>query len=198
MIIPVLFSHQRASCVTAIICFNSVHLRISHPFFFSKMHLNNFAIALFTGLALAHPGEEHHHDRAVELSKREFKAAARRGLSACSEKLHKRDGMMDRAAMRRAATVAKYRKQLAARDTDTVLNTTHLSSSDYSLDTPDTTIFASNKTCVLSPEGETGPYWVKGEYIRNNLRDDQPGVPIVIEAQFVDVETCEPIKDLYW
>ncbi|KAH6654521.1 Intradiol ring-cleavage dioxygenase [Truncatella angustata] len=129
------------------------------------MQLNKLAFALLAGVTLAHPGEEHHHDRAVELSKREFKQAARRGLSACSEKLNKRDGMLDRAVMRRAATVVKYRKQLAARDTDT---------------------------------GETGPYWVKGEYIRNNLREDQPGVPIVIEAQFVDVETCQPIQGLYW
>lgn len=162
------------------------------------MQLKNLAVALFAGFTIAHPGEEHHHDRAVELSKREFKQAARRGLSACSEKLSKRNGVMDRAVMRRAATVAKYRKQLVARDTDTVLNTTHLSSSGYTTDTPDETIFATNNTCVLNPEGETGPYWVKGEYIRNNLREDQPGVPIVIEAQFVDVETCEPIKDLYW
>ncbi|KAH8673520.1 Intradiol ring-cleavage dioxygenase [Xylariales sp. PMI_506] len=155
--------------------------------------------AAVAGLALAHPGEEHHHyNRAVELSKREFKAAARRGLSACQEKLHKRDGVVDRAVMRRAATVEKYRRKLAARDTDTVLNTTHLSSSGYTLDTAETTIFATNNTCVLNPEGETGPYWVKGEYIRNNLREEQPGVPIVIEAQFVDVETCEPITDIYW
>ncbi|KAK9418065.1 putative Aromatic compound dioxygenase [Seiridium unicorne] len=73
--------------------------------------------------------------------------------------------------MRRAATVAKYRKPLYT-------------------DTPDTTIFASNDTCVLYPQGETGPYWVKGEYIRKSLREDQPGVPIVVEAQSVDVETC--------
>ncbi|KAK9779570.1 putative Intradiol ring-cleavage dioxygenase [Seiridium cardinale] len=30
------------------------------------------------------------------------------------------------------------------------------------------------------------------------VRENQPGAPIVIEAQFIDVETCEPIKDLYW
>lgn len=162
------------------------------------MHMK-LAVAILAGVTLAHPGEkQHHHNRAVELSKREFKAAARRGLSACQEQLTKRDGMIDRAAMRRAATVQKYRKQLAARDTDTVLNTTHLSSSGYTLDTPETTIFATNNTCILNPEGETGPYWVKGELIRSNLREDQPGVPIVIEAQFVNVETCEPIPDLYW
>lgn len=162
------------------------------------MQLNKLAVVLFAGLTLAHPGEDHQHDHAAELTKREFKAAARRGLSACSEKLIKRDGVQDRAVMRRAATVAKYRKQLAARDTDTVLNTTHLSSSVYATDTSDETIFATNNTCVLNPEGETGPYWVKGEYIRTNLREDQPGVPIVIEAQFLDIETCEPITDIYW
>ncbi|KIW03340.1 uncharacterized protein PV09_05550 [Verruconis gallopava] len=157
-----------------------------------------FATAFLATLSLAHPGEEHQHDHVIELSKREFKATARRSLSGCESKLYKRDGLIDRAAARRAATVAKYRKRLVARDTDDVLNTTHLSSSGYTLDTPETTIFATNNTCVLNPEGETGPYWIKGEYIRTNLREDQPGVPIVIEAQFVNVETCEPIPDLYW
>jgi hypothetical protein len=159
---------------------------------------SKLAVAALIGCALAHPGEHHEHNEVAELSKREFKAAARRGLAGCEAKLRKRDGMIDRAAVRRAATVAKYRQRLATRDTDDVLNTTHLSSSGYTLDTPETTVFATNNTCVLNPEGETGPYWVKGEYIRSNLREDQPGVPIVIEAQFVDVETCEPITELYW
>ncbi|KAF2469244.1 aromatic compound dioxygenase [Lindgomyces ingoldianus] len=163
--------------------------------FFSKITLASFAIS-----ALAHPGEHHEHNEAAELSKREFKTHARRGLAACAEKLQARGGVMERAAARRAATVAKHRQArgLAVRDTDSVLNTSHLSSEEYTPNTPANIIFASNKTCILNPEGEVGPYWVPGEYIRTNVRDNQPGVPIVLEGQFIDVETCETIPDLYW
>lgn len=162
-----------------------------------------FAAALCAATVLAHPGEEEHHvNRAVELSKREFKAAARRGLDSCASKLYARDGLVDRAAARRAEKAGLLRREaaLSKRDTDDVLATDHNATDTlgYTLDTPESTIFATNNTCVLNPEGETGPYWVKGEYIRSNLRENQTGVPIVIEAQFVDVETCEPLTELYW
>jgi len=85
-----------------------------------------------------------------------------------------------------------------ARDTDTILATSHLSSEDYSSSTSESVLFASNSTCILNPEGETGPYWVKGEHIRSNLTDGEPGVPVILDGQFVDVETCEPIVGLYW
>ncbi|KAJ3748020.1 Intradiol ring-cleavage dioxygenase [Lentinula detonsa] len=161
-----------------------------------------FQVALLglVNLAFAHPGEEeHHHDRAVDLSVREFKATAKRGLSACSEKLQRRD-FHTRAAERRAAKVDAYRRHndLVTRDTNATADTSHLSSTNYTSATPESTIFASNGTCILNPEGETGPYWVKGELIRSDVREDQSGVPITIEGQFVDVETCEPIVGLYW
>jgi protocatechuate 3,4-dioxygenase beta subunit len=41
-------------------------------------------------------------------------------------------------------------------------------------------------------------YWVKGELIRSDVREGQAGVEIVLDGQFVDVETCEPIVSLYW
>lgn len=98
--------------------------------------------------------------------------------------------MNARAAARRAATVAKHSKRVKIRDTATILNTSHA--------TDERIIFASNNIWVLNPEGETGPYWVKGEHIRNHLAEDQPDVPIVIDGKFADVENCEPIFGLYW
>ncbi|KAF2708311.1 aromatic compound dioxygenase [Pleomassaria siparia CBS 279.74] len=151
-------------------------------------------------LTMAHPGEHHQHNEVAELSKREFRAATRRGLVACADKLQARDGIVERAGIRRAAMVAKHRQArgLEVRDADTVLNTSHLSTLGYTIDTPESTIFASNKTCILSPEGEIGPYWVKGELLRTDVRDGEPGVPLVVEGQFIDVETCEPITDVHW
>lgn len=171
--------------------------------------------ALLAGAAVAHPGEEVHHiDRAAELSRREFRAAARRGLDSCASRLHARGGLVEGAARRRADKAAAYRERALAlalaaraprgqarrRDTDSVLATDHNATDTlgYTLETPEAEVFATNTTCVLAPEGETGPYWVKGELVRSDLRENQSGVPVVLEAQFVDVETCEPLTDLYW
>ncbi|KAI4595966.1 hypothetical protein KJ359_006258 [Pestalotiopsis sp. 9143b] len=154
--------------------------------------------ALTASVAVAHPGEKQvRTDAKIAAAKREFKAGVRRGLEACSGQLSAR-GVTKRAISRRAATAQKYGRSVEARDTDAVLNTSHLSTTNYTLDTPESTLFANSGTCAINPEGETGPYWVRGELIRNNLREEQAGVPIVIEAQFVDVETCEPLEGVYW
>jgi len=44
------------------------------------------------------------------------------------------------------------------RDLTSLLNVTHHSSECYTLDTPVETIFATNNSCVLSPEVTEGPY----------------------------------------
>lgn len=62
----------------------------------------------------------------------------------------------------------------------------------------DPSLFFTENTCILSPEGEIGPFWVKGELIRENIADGEPGVPSYMHAQFIDINTCEPIPDLYW
>lgn len=42
-----------------------------------------------------------------------------------------------------------------------------------------------------------GPYYVAGEYIRSNVTEGQAGVALHLEVQFVDVETCEPVENVY-
>jgi hypothetical protein len=160
--------------------------------------LSKFAVVSLAVLAAAHPGDHHDHNEAAELSVREYKQNVRRGLASCADKLEER-GVNSRAAARRAAAVEKHsRKKKMVRDTASVANTSHLSTESYNPATLDSTVFASNSTCYLNPEGETGPYWVKGEHIRYDLQEDQPGVPIIIEGQFLDVETCEPTEGLWW
>lgn len=111
-------------------------------------------LAVFTN---AHPGEHETVNHAADLSKREFKANVRRGLEKCADKLELR-GVTARALARRQATANKHSKRnIVVRDTDTILNTTHLGSSDITSATPEDVIFADNGTCVLSPEGEIGP-----------------------------------------
>lgn len=38
---------------------------------------------------------------------------------------------------------------------------------------------------------------VGGEYVRKNIIENQPGVPLTADFQVLDVETCEPVSDVY-
>ncbi|KAG4411800.1 hypothetical protein IFR04_015063 [Cadophora malorum] len=111
-----------------------------------------------------------------------------RGLKAC-------------AAQRRSDVTTRLIKKrgIKARDVTSALATDHNSTSlEYTLDTAETTIFASNGSCVLTPEGESGLYYVAGKYIRSDLVDEQVGVPIHYDFQILDVETCEPVVGKYF
>lgn len=66
------------------------------------------------------------------------------------------------------------------------------SSPGYSVDIPEETIFGGNNTCALVPETTIGPYYVTGESIRSDITEGQAGVPMHLEMQFVDQNTCEP------
>ncbi|GME48455.1 aromatic compound dioxygenase [Neofusicoccum parvum] len=54
-------------------------------------------------------------------------------------------------------------------------------------------IFATNSTCVLTPQQWSGPYWVQGELVRSHIAEDQPGIPMRMLMEFVDAHTCQPI-----
>lgn len=58
-------------------------------------------------------------------------------------------------------------------------------------------LFGSDVKCVLKPEVTEGPYYVNGEFIRTDVREDQEGVTLYAELQFVDVNTCEPVDNLF-
>lgn len=77
------------------------------------------------------------------------------------------------------------------------MNTSHLSTEDYTIDTSEETIFAGNSSCVLSPEVTEGPYYVAGEYIRSDVTEDQAGVALHLEVQVLDIDTCEPVTGAY-
>ncbi|KAH8653449.1 Intradiol ring-cleavage dioxygenase [Xylariales sp. PMI_506] len=158
-----------------------------------------FFVIVVLGSALvahAHPGEHHEQESSnLLLARREHQAAAARGLKACQNKRSFQE-VQRRAIERRATTVNFHRKVKRVDATGTGHNFT--GSTDVNADSDDSAVFGDSPICILNPEGETGPYYVKGELVRSNLREDQPGVPIVIEGQFIDVETCEPITGLYW
>lgn len=160
------------------------------------MKLFNLVVLGLVGLTIAHPGpgESRDNGQLLQLHRRQ----AKHGLQACKAQLERR-GVNSRAESRRRAAVELYREKfkLDVRDAS-VVNKSHHSDKDYSPLTSDTVIFQESNSCILEPEAVVGPYYVPGEYVRTNVREDQPGVPVVIEAQFLDVETCEPLHGVWW
>lgn len=84
---------------------------------------------------------------------------------------------------------------ISKRSTISVLKTDHESDIDGTAAEADETIAFNSTTCVvLNPEGEVGPFYVLGEYVRSDIVDDEPGVSVVADIQFIDVSTCEPLS----
>lgn len=155
------------------------------------------ALALLSAPVLAHPG----HDLTEEIAeRRDFLGAVKRAdLSHCAEKLRAR-GVSERNVARRQALVenARAKRGITKRDLASVLATSHNSTSlGYSLNTDAATLFAGNNSCVLTPEVTQGPYYVGGEYIRRDVRESQKGVDTIIDYQVIDVNTCDPIPNVY-
>ncbi|KAJ7119740.1 aromatic compound dioxygenase [Mycena epipterygia] len=154
-------------------------------------------------VASAHP---HPHPGSVEFHRRaNFHKVARRSLASCHEELSKRGGVYERAQQRRHLAAADYRQRRGLRanvpykrDTASVMATDHKSSlTGVTNDTDATTLFTSNASCVLAPEVTQGPYFVSGEYIRWDIREDLEGVDTYVDVQLIDINTCEPVPYVY-
>ncbi|KAI5918084.1 aromatic compound dioxygenase [Camillea tinctor] len=154
-------------------------------------------LALLSSSVVAHPG----HDLTQEIAeRREFLNSVKRtDLSHCADKLKAR-GVTKRNVARRSAMLEKARAKrgLKKRDLDTVLATSHNATSlGYTLNTDAATLFSGNNSCILTPEVTQGPYYVGGEYVRRNLIEDQEGLDTILDYQVIDVNTCEPVTDVY-
>ncbi|EKG18301.1 Intradiol ring-cleavage dioxygenase [Macrophomina phaseolina MS6] len=165
------------------------------------------AVAAAT-LVAAHPGEHHDHAKVKrEIVARDALASRQGGsLSKCAGSLKAR-ALHERAVARRAATAerlrkerginksVKHRRDLAAlqefeqvnHNMTGVVNPSFVASS----------FFEANTSCILTPENTIGPYYVQGEWIRRDVTEGQAGVPLHLDLQFVDVNTCEPVPNLY-
>lgn len=56
-------------------------------------------------------------------------------------------------------------------------------------------MFAANTSCILTPTVTDGPYYVWGEVIRQNVKEDlySDGVDMSLEVQYIDINTCRPV-----
>ncbi|KAJ5918631.1 hypothetical protein N7466_010623 [Penicillium verhagenii] len=142
-------------------------------------------------MVTAHPG---HHEEDASPELKAYKQNVRRSAEGCA--LHwENTGAHQRNIARRQATIYMHRRRLHKKDTSKVLNTSHYEE-NVKLNSPFEDLWSAT-SIPLNPEGESGPYWVVGERLRSNILESQPGVPVIIEEQYIDVETCEPITDMF-
>jgi len=159
------------------------------------------AAFLACSVALAHPG----HNIAEQAAERaEFFKRNPRTLRSCATKLKAR-GLESANIARRQALANDLRtkrglatKPLIHRRDFSSYNFSHLAdNSAISFNVDQTVLFSDNSSCTLQTEVTEGPYYVNGELIRQNLVEDQEGVPLTLDIQIIDTSTCEPVPALY-
>ncbi|KAJ5484849.1 hypothetical protein N7539_004837 [Penicillium diatomitis] len=164
------------------------------------------SLVAVASLVAAHPGHDH---KAEAAERRQFMASARiqtRSLSQCASQLKARGHEAKNVARRHHAVRSiRHRRGLIggnryfrARDLDSALGTSHASNLTGITPSTDASIlFGSEATCILAPDVTQGPYYVSGELIRQNIVENEGGVPLYMDIQLIDTNTCEPLPDVY-
>ncbi|KAJ5592038.1 uncharacterized protein N7459_002407 [Penicillium hispanicum] len=159
--------------------------------------------------AIAHPGEKHDpHVVRRELHARDALAAAsKRAIGGCENSLHARE-LNKRSIARRSRTLhqlrekrgvtaspQKWRRNLAALEKWEAVNHNKTGILDYSANTPESMVFSANTSCILTPTVTDGPYYVWGEVVRSNVKEENysEGVDVHLEVQYIDINTCRPV-----
>ncbi|KUF91195.1 hypothetical protein AM588_10002991 [Phytophthora nicotianae] len=149
----------------------------------------------------AHGGQSVHARTPERLAQRRlFMSESKRSLKDCANSEASRR-LQERAVARRAVkadSLRAERRQRRRLDLDTVLATNHKSNlTGLTNETSPSELFGDDVKCILEPEVTQGPYYVNGELIRSDIREDQEGVDLYAEVQIIDVNTCEPVQGLY-
>ncbi|PQE27925.1 gpi anchored dioxygenase protein [Rutstroemia sp. NJR-2017a BBW] len=179
------------------------------------VHISKVAAAVtafcLASSSVAHPGEHHdHHAIKREVIARDAMAsAAKRSLDSCSGTLKHRQltarsiarrsekARQLRAARNIQSKPKKFRRDLATLEVYEAIDHNNTGILDYSVATPETTIFSANTSCILTPANTDGPYYVLGESIRKNVTEGQSGVALHLEVQYIDITTCLPVPSVY-
>ncbi|KAG7375759.1 hypothetical protein PHYBOEH_002053 [Phytophthora boehmeriae] len=158
------------------------------------------AIATFAAhnMAAAHPNSHHVLKTDHQLAARKlFVDNGKRLLEQCSKSAEGRK-LLEKAADRRAAMFENIQSGRRRLDLATDLSTDHESSlAGLTSSVDPSTLFGDEVACLLEPEVTSGPYYVSGELIRNDIRESQPGIDLYVDLQFIDVNTCTAVNDLY-
>ncbi|CAG7944383.1 unnamed protein product [Penicillium salamii] len=173
------------------------------------VQLASFVTIGLAGLASivsAHPGHDVKAEAAERAAFLKSVPVQSRSLSGCASKLKAR-GLENRNVARRQHAVKNLRASrglsqtphfLKARSLNSTLSTSHHSSlTGVDPSTDPNVLFGSEATCILGPDVTQGPYYVTGELVREDITEDQEGVPLFMDIQLINTNTCEPIPEIY-
>lgn len=113
---------------------------------------------------------------------------ARRSLGACQDTLSRRD-KLEKSAARRTALVDELRRKrgLSTRATYKHATTAYDVSSTAHL----------SSEANITMELDQGISYVRGEYVRSTISEDQSGVYTYVDLELIDLSTCKTAPDLY-
>ncbi|KAI0484934.1 dioxygenase [Xylariaceae sp. FL0804] len=134
---------------------------------------------LSASVVVAHP----HVETRSELQR---KSAMANKCAGAAEALTKK-----RMAQRNHQNAAQQQKKGSKHGSDIgVMETTHNANHPF-YDT------IQNNTCVLTPELTMGPYvWPRSQTLRQDMTEDQPGVPLWLDVGVLNMDTCEPFPNV--
>ncbi|CAE6458746.1 unnamed protein product [Rhizoctonia solani] len=161
-------------------------------------------LAALATVASGHPGESHALPRA-ELHRRQLEAnkrhiVARNCASQIAEFNAKRKAKRD-LAKRGAEPMLNgrhFRRQESTTSTVTADSPTYTTIQNVSQRLPSyipsiTNHSSLQSTCVTTPEVTEGPYYINNELLRQDIREDQEGVDLILDIGVMDVITCQPL-----
>lgn len=88
-----------------------------------------------------------------------------------------------------SATAAITRTTEGVSSTDVATSTSSAITAHYST--------IQNFTCVTAPEVVEGPYYLRDDYVRQDLREDQEGTTLILDIGVLDMATCQPATDIF-
>lgn len=124
-----------------------------------------------------------------------FYKHTKRSLEGCHAKLKESGALARRSAKSEQFKKRHYEEKLKERSIDYANQETLLNLK--SKRDNGTTIIDAENFRILTPENIIGPYYVGGEYIRDDIVDGQEGVELLLDVQIINSKTCEPIANNY-
>ncbi|KAJ5757324.1 uncharacterized protein N7511_006018 [Penicillium nucicola] len=173
------------------------------------LHLSSIVYLGLVGLTIfvsAHPGHDIKAEAAERAAFLQNAPIHARSLAQCASKLKAR-GHERRSVVRREMAVKHLRRRrgidyagsfIKARSLAEDLTISHHSNlTGIDLSSDPSILFGSGGTCILAPDVTQGPYYVSGELVREDIVESQQGVPLYMDIQLIDTNTCDPLPDIY-
>ncbi|KAK0716772.1 Intradiol ring-cleavage dioxygenase [Lasiosphaeria miniovina] len=157
------------------------------------------SLLLAAPLVLAHPGKEKvHAHRALPLE--------RKSLDHC-EKHFSDPEFVTRTVEIHGREFARLRRELGLeteespklkpRDYISVSRIDHKSNKTVTKGMDLSNLFSDAGACMLMPAVDQGPLYVKGEQVRKDITEKEPGIKMTLAIQVVDYKTCKAVPNAY-